>query len=78
MVAVLSLLVFGGAFAAAIVVIASSIAPQWERIMSLASGHVEQSFSPLAQLASAEQRIAVRRWASAPVPAPLRRLREAA
>jgi hypothetical protein len=46
--------------------------------MSLASGHVEPSFSPLAKLATAEQRIAVRRWASAPVPAPLRRLREAA
>lgn len=78
MVAVFSLMIFGGAFATAAMVIASSIAPQWQRIVSLASGHVEPSFSPLAKLATAEQRIAVRRWASAPVPAPLRRLREAA
>ncbi|RZL77020.1 MAG: hypothetical protein EOP66_09445 [Sphingomonas sp.] len=78
MVAVLSLMIFGGAFVAAAAVIASSIAPQWQRIMSLASGNIEQGFSPLAKLATAEQRIAVRRWASAPVPAPLRRLREAA
>lgn len=78
MVAVLSLMIFGGAFAVSAAVIASSVAPQWQRIMSLAAGNIEQGFSPLAQLASAEQRIAVRRWASAPVPAPLRRLREAA
>ena len=78
MVAVLSLMIFGGAFVAAVTVIASSIAPQWQRIISLAAGNIEQGFSPLAQLATAEQRIAVRRWASAPVPAPLRRLREAA
>ena len=78
MVAVLSLMIFGGAFVAAVAVIASSIAPQWQRIISLAAGNIEQGFSPLAQLATAEQRIAVRRWASAPVPAPLRRLREAA
>ena len=78
MVAVLSLMIFGGAFVAAVAVIASSMAPQWQRIMSLAAGNIESSFSPLAQLASAEQRIAVRRWASAPVPAPFHRLREAA
>jgi hypothetical protein len=78
MVAVLSLMIFGGAFAVAAAVIASSVVPQWQRIVSLAAGNIEQGFSPLAQLASAEQRIAVRRWASAPVPAPLRRLREAA
>ena len=78
MVAVLSLMIFGGAFTAAAWVIASSVAPQWGRIMSLASGHIEPSFAPLAQLATAEQRIAVRRWASAPVPASLHRLREAA
>ncbi len=49
-----------------------------ERIARLALGHVEQGFAPLGQLAQAERRIAVRRWASAPVPAPIRRMREAA
>jgi hypothetical protein len=78
MVAVISLMAFGGALFAASAVIFATIAPQWQRILSLASGHVETSFAPLAQLASAEQRIAVRRWASAPVPAPLHRFREAA
>ena len=78
MVAVLSLMIFSGAFVAAVAVIASSMAPQWQRIMSLAAGNIEASFSPLAELAIAEQRIAVRRWASAPVPASLRRSREAA
>lgn len=78
MVAVIGMMVFGGAFATSLAVIASSVAPQWQRIMSLASGNLEPSFAPLATLATAEQRIAVRRWAAAPVPAPLRRLREAA
>ena len=78
MVAVLSLMAFGGALVASLAVIFATVAPQWQRILSLASGQIEPSFAPLAQLASAEQRIAIRRWASAPVPAPLRRLREVA
>ena len=78
MVAVVSVLVFAGAFAVAAGVIAATVAPQWQRIVRLASGHVEPAFSPLSQLASAERRIAVRRWASAPVPAGVRRLRAAA
>ena len=78
MVAVVSVLVFAGAFAVAAGVIAATVAPQWQRIVRLASGHVEPAFAPLSQLALAERRIAVRRWASAPVPAGVRRLRAAA
>lgn len=78
MVAVLSVLVFVGAFLAAVAVIVMTMAPQWRRIVSLASGNVESAFTPLSQLALAERRIAVRRWASAPVPAGVRRLRAAA
>ncbi len=78
MVAVISVLVFVGAFLAAAGVIAMTVTPQWRRIVSLASGNVEPAFSPLSQLASAERRIAIRRWASAPVPAGVRRLRAAA
>jgi hypothetical protein len=78
MVAAFSVLVFVGAFLAAVGVIAATVAPQWRRIVSLASGNPEPAFAPLSQLASAERRIAVRRWASAPIPAAVRRLRAAA
>jgi len=78
MVAIVSVLVFTGAFFAAAGVIAATVAPQWQRIARLAAGHVEPAFTPLSQLAHAERRIAVRRWASAPVPAAVRRLRAAA
>jgi hypothetical protein len=78
MVAVVSVLVFSGAFLVSVGVIAATVAPQWQRIVRLAAGHVEPAFAPLSQLASAERRIAVRRWASAPVPAGVRRLRAAA
>lgn len=76
--AVIGTLVFTGALALSIGVIAMSVGPQWRRILRLASGQVEQSFAPLEQLARAERRIAIRRWATASVPAPLRRTREAA
>ena len=78
MTAILGVLVFTGAFALSVGVIAASVAPQWRRIARLAAGHVEPAFTPLAALAGAERRIAVRRWASAPVPQPMRRLREVA
>ena len=77
MMTVLSVLVFLGAFAVSVGVIAASVAPHWRRIARLAAGHVEQPFAPLTALAHAERRIAVRRWAtSSPVPA--LRLRAAA
>jgi hypothetical protein len=78
MTAILGVLVFTGAFGLSVGVIALSIAPQWRRIARLATGHIEPAFTPLAALAGAERRIAVRRWASAPVPQPIRHLREAA
>jgi hypothetical protein len=78
MVAVVGTLLFVGALAASGAVIWTSIAPQWQRIVQLATGHVEPGFAPLATLANAEQRIAIRRWAAQPVPAAIRRLRAAA
>ena len=69
--------VFSGAMALALMAIWSTVAPQWRRIARLAAGQVEQPFHPLEQLAQAERRIAVRRWAAAPVPAAVRRLRAA-
>lgn len=78
MMALVSLAVFSGAMAASTSVIAFTVAPQWRRIVSLASGRPEQPFTPLVQLRAAERRIAVRRWASDPIPAPIARLRAAA
>lgn len=72
-----AMIVFGGAMALALMAIWTTIAPQWRRIARLAAGHVEQPFYPLGQLAQAERRIAIRRWAAAPVPAAVRRLRVA-
>lgn len=77
MVAVLAALIFSGAFILSVAVIAASIAPQWERILRLASGQTEPAFAPLSQLALAERRIRLNRWASAPASQPVR-LREAA
>ncbi len=78
MTGLVSMAVFTGAMALALMAIWSTVAPQWRRIARLAMGNVEQPFQPLADLALAERRIAVRRWAAAPVPVPIRRLRAAA
>ena len=78
MVAFLGFVVFAGAFVTAAWVIAMMVAPEWRRIVSLATGHAQPSFAPLAQLAVAERHIAVRRWAARPVPAAINRLRAAA
>lgn len=78
MMALVSILVFAGAFALSVGIIAAAVGPHWRRIARLATGQVDEQFAPLGQLALAERRIAVRRWASAPVPAPIRRMREAA
>lgn len=74
MMAWVSATVFLVALMASVTVIAMTIAPQWRRILSLACGRVEveTSFAPLRQLACAERRIAVRRWAAAPAPFPIR------
>ncbi|HIV78205.1 MAG TPA: hypothetical protein H9899_11860 [Candidatus Sphingomonas excrementigallinarum] len=79
MMIVVSVLVFTGALAAALTTIAMMIAPQWRRILHLATGHVEPAFTPLATLVVAERRIAVRRWAAgSPAPSSLVRRRVAA
>lgn len=78
MMMVVGSLVFASALVLSVGVIAASIAPQWRRIVRLASGQVETPFAPLAALAHAERRIAVRRWASATAPVPTRRMRAAA
>jgi hypothetical protein len=78
MIAILSTLIFAGAFAASVVVLAAMVAPQWRRIVRLAAGNEEASFAPLRTLAIAEHRIAVRRWAAAPVPVAVSRMRAAA
>lgn len=70
--------IFAGAFILSVTVIYAMIAPQWRRILDLAAGNPERAFAPLQTLATAERRIAVRRWASTPVPSALRSLREAA
>ncbi|MBB4049842.1 hypothetical protein GGR45_003392 [Sphingomonas zeae] len=79
MMIVVSVLVFTGALVAALTTIAMMIAPQWRRILHLATGHVEPAFAPLATLVVAERRIAVRRWAAgSPAPSLLARRRAAA
>jgi len=75
---VLSFMVFAGAFAVAGMMIVSSIAPQWDRIVRLALGNVEPAFQPLRTLAVAERRIAVRRWASTTTSSSARRWNAAA
>ena len=76
--AVLSVLVFAGAMLVSMAVIAAAVGPQWRRILSLATGRAETGFAPLRQLAQAERRIAVRRWANVPATASAHRLREVA
>lgn len=68
MMMVLSVAVFVAAFASALGVIGLTVAPQWRRIARLAVGHVEQPYAPLAALAHAERRIAVRRWSASSSP----------
>ena len=74
MIGLVAIAVFTGAMAHAVVAIWTTVAPEWRRIVRLAAGHVEQPFRPLAGLALAERRIAVRRWVTAPafVARPLR------
>jgi hypothetical protein len=64
MMQVLAAILFAGAMAMAVGTIVAMVAPQWRRIVRLASGRPDEVFHPLAQLVQAERRIAVRRWAS--------------
>ncbi|WP_425229694.1 hypothetical protein [Sphingomonas sp.] len=74
--AVIGTIVFTGAMALASAAIWVSIAPQWRRIVRLAAGNPDQPFQPLANLARAEHRIAVRRWAAATSPVAVRVVRQ--
>lgn len=67
MMLVVGTLIFTGAAAVSVAVIGMAVGPQWRRIVRLAAGQIEEPFAPLATLAHAERRIAVRRWASSPV-----------
>ena len=78
MVAMMSFAIFATALGVSGAVIAHMIAPQWRRIVLLATGHLDPNVAPLAVLAAAERRIAVRRWAAQPIPPSFSRLREAA
>ena len=78
MMIVVSVLVFTGALAAALTTIAMMIAPQWRRILHLATGHVEPAFTPLATLVwpsvgspsgvGRRARLPLRRWCAAALP----------
>ena len=78
MMAIVGTFVFVGALVLSCAAIYLSVAPQWRRIVRMATGHIEPVFAPLATLAVAERRIAVRRWAAQPVPAAIHRMRAAA
>jgi hypothetical protein len=79
MMAVIGTAVFVGAMLMALAAMWVTVAPQWRRVVGLAMGRMEQPFHPLEQLARAERRIAVRRWAAQSGSAPsASRLRAAA
>ncbi len=69
--------VFGGAAAASGYAMWTTIATNGEKIMKALTGQPLPRFAPLATLARAERRIAVRRWAGSPAPMRVR-VREAA
>lgn len=75
MFAIIGFVVFAGALGTSAAVIMMMVAPQWERIVSLATGHGEMEFAPLA---IGEPRIAVRRRAAQSVAMTFNRLCEAA
>lgn len=68
--------VFGGAAATTGYALWTTFATNGEKIVKALAGQPHPRFAPLATLARAERRIAVRRWAA--VPAPGVRRREAA
>jgi hypothetical protein len=76
----MAVMVFGGAAALAVYVLAATVLPQAARIAAiLRGGSSIARFEPLSALVRAERRIAVRRWAAGPALAPVTlRSREAA
>lgn len=67
MMTLVAVLVFGGALALAVTTIALTVAPYMAQITDALYGRQPARFEPLAALVRAERRIAVRRWAAAPV-----------
>lgn len=73
-----AIVIFGAALATAGYAIAGTILPSAGKIVAALRGEPQYArFEPLASLVQAERRIAVRRWAAAPV-RPTQRRREAA
>lgn len=77
MMAVVATMVFVGAATLAMAAMWATLAPQWQRVARLAAGHFEQPLYSCDQLARAEHRVPVRRWAVAPVSVPTLQLRAA-
>ena len=75
MMMMISALVFVSAMMAASMTLWLTVAPQWRRVLRLASGQVEQPCYLSERRAG--RRIVVRSWAPVPVPAPIRRLHAA-
>lgn len=73
MMTVLGTMAFGGAAATAGYAIWASIVPHIDRVAGALRGDIAVPFTPLATLAHAERRIAVRRWAAASAPRANRR-----
>lgn len=72
MTALLAIAIFSGGMGVACWAIGGTVVPSLDRISDALLGRRPAGFAPLAQLAVAERRIAVRRWAAAS-PVPVRR-----
>ena len=66
MLAGLVIFAFAGGFGTAVYVIGTTVARRLDQIVAALRGVPVEQFAPLATLARAENRIAVRRWAAHP------------
>lgn len=73
----LTLMAFGGAAGVSLYSLVCGVSPEMDRIVRALRGEPRARFAPLAHLARAERRIAVRRW-SAAAPAMVQQRRAAA
>lgn len=78
MMAVVSFAVFASAFAMSIFALSVTVTPKVDRMVDALLKRTSEDRHPLATLVRAEQRIAVRRWATQGRPAPVSRKRVAA
>lgn len=58
--------IFAGALAVSLYAMIATIVPAADQIRRALAGEPQRPFAPLAQLVLAEQRIAIRRWATIP------------